>query len=273
MLLLRHERKKHFHYSRYLGMFFLNIALVLFSTLKEIFMDRLLFLIFSFHDWAANWFAQHFRTIKISLLLIAHLSLLGFFFPDLRKTFGELAGNLLIGILFISPLSKIFRARFLLQIMSIRRELGILMAYLATVHAVGYLLDPDWFQEAILPQYADWQNGYIFGILAYTLTLPLLLTSNTFAQKHLGGATWKLVHRVVYVMFIFAVLHRFFIKTDGDGQVGFAYVEAGILIGTYALLKILAWRNFIKPLQLCIEWVEAKHALYKAQKAPVVPMV
>jgi DMSO/TMAO reductase YedYZ heme-binding membrane subunit len=230
-------------------------------------MTSILFFIFRLHDFAASWFAQHFRSIKIGLLLIAHLSLFGFFFPELRKTFGELAGNLLIGILFISPISKIVRVRFFLQIMSIRRELGILMAYLATVHAVGYLMDPAWAQGEIFPHYTEWQNGYLFGILAYMLTLPLLLTSNTLAQKYLGGTLWKRVHRVVYLMFIFAVLHRFFITTGGNGTVGFAFIEAGVLIGSYGLLKILAWRNFIAPLRLTIEWVERKHSEYKAQKS------
>ncbi len=229
-------------------------------------MTKLLFLIFWLHDLVASWFAQHFRSIKIGLLLIAHLSLFGFFFPELRKSFGELAGNLLIGILFISPISKIFRVRFFLQIMSIRRELGILMAYMATVHAVGYLSDPAWFQWEILPQYGEWQSGYMFGILAYTLTLPLLLTSNTLAQKYLGGIRWKMLHRIVYVMFVFAILHRFFITTGGGGKVEFAFVEASVLIGSYVFLKVLAWKNFLTPLRLSIEWVEGKHGEYKAQK-------
>jgi sulfoxide reductase heme-binding subunit YedZ len=223
-----------------------------------------LFWIFSLHDLIAKWFALYFRSTKIGLLLIAHLSLFGFFFPELRKEFGELAGNLLIGILFISPISKIFRVRLFLQIMSIRRELGILMAYLATVHGVGYLLDPAWFQAEILPHYGEWRNGYIFGILAYTLTLPLLLTSNTWSQKHLGSAFWKVIHRIIYGMFVLAVLHRFFIKTGGDGQMEVAFIEAGILLGSYVLLKVLAWKNFLAPLRAVIAWVEAKHEEYKA---------
>ncbi len=273
MLLWRHEGKKYFHYNRYPRVFFLDGSPLLLLTLTKIFMTSILFLIFRVHDIVADQFARHFRFIKISLLLVAHLSLFGFFFPELRKDFGELAANLLIGILYISPISKIVRVRFFFQIMSIRRELGILMAYLATVHAVGYLMDPAWAQAEIFPHYSEWQNGYLFGILAYTLTLPLLLTSNTLAQKYLGGTLWKLVHRVVYAMFIFAVLHRFFINTGGDGEVGFAFVEAGVLIGSYGLLKILAWNNFIAPLRAVIEWVEGKHSQYKAQKSLLRPVI
>jgi DMSO/TMAO reductase YedYZ heme-binding membrane subunit len=228
-------------------------------------MQVILSFIFRLYDAITGWFAQNLRFIKIGILLIAHLSLLGFFFPESRKAFGEMAGNLLIGILFISPLSRIFRMRLLLLIMSIRRELGILMAYLATVHGVGYMIDPAWFQSEIVPLYGEWQNGYLFGILAYTLTLPLLLTSNAFALKHLGGATWKLVHRIVYAMFIFAMLHRFFIKVGFDGNITFAFLEAGIVIGVYAGLQLLAYKNFLPPLKNVILWVSTSYKQYQEQ--------
>lgn len=229
-------------------------------------MQQILFFCFSLHDALANWFAAHLRFIKISILIVAHLSLFGFFFPELRKSFGELAGNLLIGILFISPLAKIFRTRLLIQIVGVRRELGILMGYLAVVHGVGYIIDPAWFQGEILPFYTNWQNGYLFGILAFVLTLPLLFTSNSFAMKHLGGSAWKMVHRVVYAMFIVAILHRFFIKTGSDGQVEIAFFQSVVLLGSYLFLKILAYRNFITPLQSVIAWVASQYGQYKSLK-------
>lgn len=231
-------------------------------------MKQILFLCFALHDFLANWFASHLRFIKTSILVVAHLTIFGFFFPELRKPFGELAGNLLIGLLIVSPLAKVFRIRLLMQIVGIRRELGILMGYLAVVHGVGYIIDPLWFQADILPTYTEWQNGYIFGILAFVLTLPLLLTSNSFAMKYLGGSLWKTVHKTVYVMFVLAILHRFFIKTGSDGHVEFAFFEAITLLGGYAFLKLLAHKNFIAPLRAVIAWVASNYAEYKnIQKA------
>ena len=229
-------------------------------------MKMLLFLIFRIHDVVTNAFAQNIQQIKRGILVIAHLSLFGFFFPDLRKEFGELAGNLLIVILFLSPASRIVRIRFLTLLMAIRRELGILMGYLAIVHGVGYMIDPLWFQGYILPNLSQWQNGFFFGMMAFFLTLPLLFTSNNLAQKYLGGKKWKWLHRTVYAMFFFAILHRFFIKVNTESQMIIALVQSGILIGSYILLKLLVWKNFLAPLRSAIAYVEGIHSQYKAEK-------
>ena len=226
-------------------------------------MQKILFLAFWLHDWSVDFLVKHLRFMKMAILLVAHLSLFGFFFPELRKSFGSLAGDLLIGILFISPLSRIFRIRLFALIVALRRELGILMAYLATVHGLGYILDPTWFQVTIAPFYAEWHNGYIFGILAYALTLPLLLTSNSFSVKHIGSPTWKIIHRTVYTLFVFAILHRFFIKTGSSGRVELAVVESTILIGGYIIVRLLAWKNFLPPLRKLIEWVSVSYKEYK----------
>ena len=193
---------------------------------------------------------------------LLRLSLLGFFFPELRKDFGGLAANLLIAILFISPLSKIFRLRLLIALMMLRRELGITMAYLATVHGVGYLIDPDWYDYIIAPMLAGNFFGedprYVFGLLAYLLTLPLLLTSNALAQRSMG-AKWKLLHRTVYLMFAFAIIHRFLIK----GAPAVVIFEIAVLLGSYGLAKALAWKNFLPPLVTAIRLVAEDYRRFK----------
>lgn len=225
--------------------------------------EPLLRFAYRLHDTASDFLAKHVFTVKKGILILAHLSLFGFFFPELRKEFGELAANLLIAILFLSPLSKIFRMRLLLQGMMLRRELGIMMGYLATVHGIGYLIDPDWFEYIVVPILAGnfWGEDprYIFGILAYGLTLPLLFTSNALSQRLLGPK-WKLLHRTVYLMFVFAILHRFIVKE----MTPVALIEAGILIGAYAGAKLLAWKNFLPPLAEAIRLVSEDYRRFKA---------
>lgn len=214
------------------------------------------------HDAASDWLLKHIFAVKRGILVVAHLALFGFFFPELRKDFGELAANLLIVILFLSPLSKIFRMRFLIQLMMLRRELGITMAYLATVHGVGYLLDPLWFETIVAPLLVGEVSGdnlrYVFGIMAYLLTLPLLLTSNALSQRLLG-TKWKVLHRTVYLMFAFAILHRFLMKDE----TGIAIFEAALLLGSYGLAKALAWKNFLPPLVITIRVVAEDYQRYK----------
>ncbi|MEK7181656.1 MAG: ferric reductase-like transmembrane domain-containing protein, partial [Patescibacteria group bacterium] len=164
---------------------------------------------FWLHDTLCAFIVRHIQGIKRTLLIVAHLSLFGFFFPELRLSFGSWASNLLIFLLFISPLSKIFRMRLLLLLIGLRREMGIMMAYLATVHGLGYLMDPDWATFILWEplRTGDWNigSGYILGVVTYILTLPLLLTSNDLAKRYLGGKRWKNLHTIVYLMFIFAI--------------------------------------------------------------------
>jgi DMSO/TMAO reductase YedYZ heme-binding membrane subunit len=231
-------------------------------------LQPILHLGYRLHDWVSDFLVKHIFAVKRTLLVLAHLSLFGFLFPELRKDFGELAANLLIIILFISPLSKIFRMRLLIQLMMLRRELGILMGYLATVHGVGYLIDPDWADFIIQPMLAGniWGNDprYAFGLLAYALTLPLLLTSNALSQRYLG-TKWKWLHRSVYLMFAFAIIHRFLVK----GTPAFVIFEIVILLGSYGLAKLLAWKNFLPPLATVIRLVAED---YRRFKQPIVPV-
>lgn len=214
------------------------------------------------HDFASDFLVKHIFSVKRAILALAHVSLFGFLFPEMRKEFGELAANLLIVILFISPLSKIFRMRFLLQLMMLRRELGIMMGYLATVHGVGYLIDPDWYVFIVAPMLSGdiWGEDprYVFGLLAYALTLPLLLTSNALSQK-LMGPKWKMLHRSVYLMFGFAIIHRFLVK----GAPAYVIFEIVLLLGAYGLAKLLAWRNFIPLLGTVNQRVAEDYRRYR----------
>ncbi|OGI22172.1 MAG: hypothetical protein A2808_04080 [Candidatus Moranbacteria bacterium RIFCSPHIGHO2_01_FULL_55_24] len=234
-------------------------------------LDTLLLPFFLIHDFLSAFLAKHLFQVKRFLLVVAHLALFGLFFPEFRRDFGQLSGNLLIGILFLSPVSQIFRMRLLLQMMSLRRELGIMMAYLATVHGLGYLLDPDWFQYVFtVPLEAGLFTvpaPYLFGMIAYLLTLPLLLTSNNLANRFLGGKNWKRLHRIVYLMFIFAVLHRFFMRSGSDGTYTIAFAQTIFLLGTYALAKILAWKNLMPFLPSSITLVADRYKAFQAAKA------
>lgn len=225
-------------------------------------------LLYQLHDWASDFLVRHIFTVKRVILVLAHLSLFGLLFPELRKDFGELAANLLIALLFLSPLSKIFRMRLLIQGMMLRREFGIMMGYLATVHGIGYLIDPDWAEFILQPLREGNVLGsdprYLFGLVAYFLTLPLLFTSNALSQK-LMGAKWKILHRTVYLMFVFAILHRFTVR----GMSTFGLIQAGILISAYGVAKLLAWKELFPPLTTAIRLVADDYRRFKT--VPVAP--
>jgi methionine sulfoxide reductase heme-binding subunit len=237
-------------------------------------MTRFLDALFWSHDAASALLAKYFLAIKRFLLIAAHVSLLGLFFPAWRQDFGEAALILLAGVLFLSPISKILRTRFLLQLMGLRRELGILMGYLATVHVVGFLIDPDWFNFLITPYWPgdlfSMDIRYQLGFAAYFLTLPLLLTSNAWMNRLLGGKNWKRLHRLVYPLFALALFHKFF--RPGDMQMEDAIVPALVFAG-YLSVKLLAWRNELLPLERLIVAVAVRYRAYGARQATVRPPV
>ena len=57
-------------------------------------------------------------------------------------------------------------------------------------------------------------NPIIFGIIAFGLFLPLYLTSTDWALDRLGFKRWKNIHRIVYLAYIFSVLHYTQINPD-----------------------------------------------------------
>jgi sulfoxide reductase heme-binding subunit YedZ len=232
--------------------------------------DPVLVLCFRLHDGVSGFLVRNLRMVKITILVVAHLSLFGLFFPELRKDFGNLAALVLIGILFLSPLSKIFRMRLLLQMMGLRRELGILMGYLVTVHVAGYFIDPLWLDAFFAPyigsNFFGMEPTFLFGLVAYLFTLPLLFTSNAWALRVLGGRSWKGVHRLAYPLFAFTMLHRFTVK----GMTAFALLQAMVLLGVYGVLKLLAWKNILPPLAGAIEIVGSRYAAWSKSNQPIV---
>ncbi len=238
-------------------------------------MDALLRPFFMVHDVLCAVLVRHIVRIKTGLLLVAHLSLFGLFFPDEFKDFGEAALLLLLFILFLSPLSRLTRMRLLLLLMGFRRQLGIWFAYLATVHGLGYTIALDspifhpeqwgWF----LSHPGVWDPKLAVGTLAYGLTLPLLFTSNELMNRALGRY-WKKLHRLVYAVLFLVLFH----KAIGLGQSpdDFELEEGGqmiLVLGAYVLLKLLAWKNFLPPLARLFAFVAGRYKTYQATLTPV----
>jgi len=220
------------------------------------------------HDVLSDCIARHLKWVKSGLLIIAHLSLLGLLFPQYSQTFGSAAEYLLLFILLISPLSKLFRMKLLYQVMGLRRELGIWFAYLAIVHSVGYLSNPDWFGVFIAPHLSEPASifpRYIFGIIALILTLPLLITSNALSLRLLRG-NWKRVHFLAYPLFATMLLHIFLPRNGGMESDLIGWIQFALAFGGYVLLKILAKRNFITLLQEVIDSVGKTYQEFHSKK-------
>jgi len=236
------------------------------SSFSDLFFD----FCFQMHDSVSNFIAENFLLIKRVILIVAYLSLFFILFPEMRRGFGSLAEGMLLGILFLSPLSKIFRMKILAQLMGLRREFGILMGCFALVHGVAYFIDPTSFSLNISPylnaQFFSMQPLYYFGILTLLITLPLFLTSNNLSLRFLGGKRWKLLHRSAYALLLIMLLHILFLRSMRRGySFGELISPASIVLG-YVLLKVLAWKNFLPFLRNAITSVSLRYTQYIVTK-------
>jgi len=158
--------------------------------------------------------------------------------------------NFLFLTLCVSPLRKLSGLHWLLRL---RRMLGLF----AFAYAFGHLTIYLW-----LDQFFDW-NAIALDILdrpfitvgfaAFVLLIPLAATSNSFAIRRLGGRRWQALHRSVYAIAIFAVLHFWWlVKADIGRPLLYASILA-VLLGLRGW-----WRELKRRRQLSVP-PPAKH--------------
>jgi len=122
---------------------------------------------------------------------------------DITLTTGIWALRCLLASLAITPLRRLTGWQRVIQY---RRMLGLFAFFYATLHLLTYVvLDQGLAFEFILPDIV--KRPYItMGMSAFTLMVPLALTSTKGWIRRLGRK-WQLLHRLVYISGIAACLH------------------------------------------------------------------
>jgi methionine sulfoxide reductase heme-binding subunit len=124
---------------------------------------------------------------------------------NIALTTGYNALLLLILSLAVTPL-RLLSPR-LSWLIKFRRLLGLFAFFYASVHLATYLvlyLNFDWnvFKTDITKR-----RFIIAGFAAYTLLVPLAVTSTTWAIRKLGGKQWNRLHKLVYLAAICGIIH------------------------------------------------------------------
>jgi len=231
--------------------------------------DPLIIIVFRIHDSICDILGKHLFLIKKILLLGAFSSLFFLALPGMRRNFGSYAQNMLLGILFLGPLSKIFRMQLLILAMSLRREFGILMGCFALVHGISYFIDSQIFTSQIEPylntNFFSMQPLFFFGIVALFFTLLLFITSNTLSVRLLGGKNWKRLHRLAYVLLVVMLIHIIFVKSVRNGNDIFEILQAVFLVLSYIFLKVLSVKNFIPFLKNTFLFISDRYDQYRRE--------
>ena len=107
-------------------------------------------------------------------------------------------------------------------LVGLRRMIGLFAFFYATLHFTTYIwLDKffDW-HEIVKDIY---KRPFItVGFAAFSLLVPLALTSTAWSIRKLGGKNWQLLHRLIYLSAILGVIH-FIWLVKADKRQPYAY--------------------------------------------------
>src|SRR5215468_5628468 len=121
----------------------------------------------------------------------------------LERTLGLWALRFLIVTLAITPLRRLGGP----NLIRYRRAFGLIAFYYAALHVTVYtVLDQGLDLAAIWADIV--KRPYItIGMLAFTILIPLAITSNSPMIRRLGGSAWQRLHRFVYLAAAAAAVH------------------------------------------------------------------
>ena len=95
----------------------------------------------------------------------------------------------------------------------IRRPLGVYGFCYMALHLLAYAWLSNGFDWELILRDIGERRAMSIGLLAFTLLIPLALTSTNGWQKRLGRR-WKLLHRLVYFAVPLSLLHYFWLERD-----------------------------------------------------------
>jgi sulfoxide reductase heme-binding subunit YedZ len=121
-----------------------------------------------------------------------------------------------------------------------RRMLGLYAFFYGSLHLVTYLWLDQFFDGAAIIKDIYKRPFITAGVTAYTLMLPLALTSTAGMIRRLGGKQWRRLHRLAYGSAVVGVVHYWWlVKADIGPPRNYALILGALL----AVRVLTAWRN------------------------------
>lgn len=149
---------------------------------------------------------------------------------------GEWSLRILLLALLISPLRHALQW---IQILQLRRMVGLFSFFYAALHLLCYLV----FEQGLDFQSVIndiWERPFIaVGVAAFITLLPLAITSTRTKMRQLG-TRWKLLHQFVYLAVILCVIHFWWlVKADISEPIIYATLTTVVL-----LERVWRWSKF-----------------------------
>ena len=148
----------------------------------------------------------------------------------------------LLATLSITPLRKLTGQSWLIRI---RRLIGLFAFFYASLHFTTYVWLDKFFEFQEMVEDVMKRRFITVGFLAFTLLVPLAMTSTTWAVRKLGGKNWQRLHRLIYLSAVAGVIHFWWkVKADVREPAIYAAILGGLLL---LRLAITAREKYRKP--------------------------
>jgi sulfoxide reductase heme-binding subunit YedZ len=146
---------------------------------------------------------------------------------------GDWTLTFLLVTLSITPLRKLTRQYWLI---SFRRMLGLFAFFYGSLHLMTYVwLDKFFDVHEMLHDIAK-RRFITAGMTAFTLMIPLALTSTKWSIRKLGKR-WQTLHRLIYFSAAAGVIHYIWlVKADLKKPLEYAFV-----LGMLLLYRVVSW--------------------------------
>jgi len=155
---------------------------------------------------------------------------------------GDWTLRFLLITLAVTPLRKLTGWHWLIRL---RRMLGLYAFFYASLHFLTYVVLDQFFDGWAIVLDVLKRPYITVGFAAFVLLIPLAATSTNGMIKRLGGRRWQALHRSVYAIAIFGVIHYWWlVKSNLTEPILYALILAGLL-GIRA-----KWRNDERQQQL-----------------------
>jgi sulfoxide reductase heme-binding subunit YedZ len=186
---------------------------------------------------------RHFKPVIFlaSLAPLARLAWKGFHsdlganpIESITHSTGDWTLIFLLITLSVTPLRMLTRQYWLI---GLRRMFGLFAFFYGCLHLTTYVwLDQFFDMHEMLADVAK-RPFITAGVGAFTLMIPLALTSTKGWIRRLGGKRWQMLHRLIYFSAAAGVIHYIWlVKADLRKPMEYAFV-----LGALLLYRVLAW--------------------------------
>ncbi|HTS35082.1 MAG TPA: protein-methionine-sulfoxide reductase heme-binding subunit MsrQ [Candidatus Solibacter sp.] len=147
---------------------------------------------------------------------------------------GDWTMRFLLITLSVTPLRRLTRQYWLI---SFRRMFGLFAFFYGTLHLMTWVwLDKFFAVHEMLADIAK-RRFITAGMTAFTLMIPLALTSTKWSIRKLGGKRWQLLHRLIYFSAAIGVIHYIWlVKADLRKPLQYAAI-----LGALLLYRLAVW--------------------------------